>query len=209
MDKVKKNTTLENIVNVAQGLFLRRGFSATSVDEICRNARITKGGFFHYFKTKECLAKEVLKRFCSDSHQDMRQAGCCENISDPLERVFVLLDGIPGKVTRKSKFQGCLITTFIQELSQTHPEIQNICVKGLKEWAAMLTVDLKLAKEKYAPDSKIDVNSLANYCVTVVEGAQILAKANGKSRDFDESIGHLKTYLTMVFKPKQRGGRYE
>ncbi len=209
MEKSKKNTTLDNILNVAHNLFLSRGFSATSVDEICKNAKITKGGFFHYFKSKECLAKDVLKRFCSDSQDDMRQAGCCEKIEDPLERVFALLDGIPGHIAYKSKHRGCLITTFIQELSQTHPEIQNLCVKGLNKWASMLKNDLKLAQEKYAPNAKIDVNSLANYCVTVIEGAQILAKANGKSKTFDESIRHLKTYLTMVFKPKQRGGRYE
>jgi TetR/AcrR family transcriptional repressor of nem operon len=209
MDHSKKTTTLENILNVAQKLFLNRGFTATSVDEICKNANITKGGFFHYFKTKECLAKQVLQRFCSDSHNEMRQACCREKMADPLDRVFASLDGITGQVVRKNKHQGCLITTFIQELSQSHPEIQSLCVEGLKEWASMLKSDLKLAKEKYAPDSKIDINSLANYCVTVVEGAQILAKANGKSSEFNESIQHLKNYLMMVFKIKQRGGRYD
>lgn len=203
MEKTKKSTTLESILSAAQNLFLKRGFSATSLDEICKNAKITKGGFFHYFKSKECLAKQVLKRFCTDSRDDMRQAGCCEKITDPLERVFSVLDCMPGKVAKKTRHQGCLITTFIQELSQTHPEIQNLCVEGLNECALMLKADLKLAKEKYAPGSKIDVNSLANYCVTVVEGAQILARASGKSKDFDESVRHLKAYLTMVFKPKQ------
>lgn len=199
MVPVKRKSTFENILNEAQALFLNRGFSATSVDEICKKAKITKGGFFHYFKSKECLAKEVLQRFCSRSREGI-QAGCCEDIADPLERVFALLDGISSNVLRKNRQEGCLITTFIQELSQSNPEIHSICVGGLKEWEALLKTELRSAKEKYAPDSSIDVKGLATYCVTVVEGAQIMSKANGRKEIFEKSIGHLKDYLMFVFK---------
>ena len=209
MEKAKKKSTLDNILDVAHNLFLNRGFSATSVDEICRKAKVTKGGFFHYFKSKECLGKVVLKRFCTTARDVMRDAGCCEKLSDPLDRVFAALDCIPKNVRRGSQNQGCLITTFIQEMSQTHPEIQSMCVEGLKEWASMIKEDLRLTKEKFAPDSSINIDSLANYCVAVVEGAQILAKASGKRKAIDDSIGHLKEYLTLVFKPKTIGGHHE
>ena len=98
MDKIKKKSTLDNILDVAHDLFLNRGFSATSVDEICRKAKVTKGGLFHYFKSKECLGKIVLKRFCSSARDMMREAGCCEKLSDPLDRVFATLDCIPGNL---------------------------------------------------------------------------------------------------------------
>lgn len=209
MEKPKKNSTLDNILGVARDLFLNRGFSATSVDEICRKAKITKGGFFHYFKSKECLAKIVLTRFCANTRDQIRQSGCCENVSDPLERVFAALDCISENLRQSKKHQGCLITTFVQEMSQTHPAIQSMCREGLEAWALMIKNELKLAKKKYAPHSSVNVDSLANYCVAVIEGAQILAKANGKSKFMDESIDHLKEYLIFVFKPKTRGGRHE
>lgn len=198
MVPIKKKSTLENILNEAQALFLSRGFSATSVDEICKRAKITKGGFFHYFKSKECLAKQVLQRFCSHSREGITQA-CCERVSDPLERVFALLDGISSTVLRQKRQEGCLIAAFIQELSQSNPEIQSICVESLKEWEALLRTELRSAKEQYAPDSVVDVKGLATYCVTVVEGAQIMAKANGRKEVFERSISHLKRYLLYVF----------
>lgn len=195
----KKISTLDNIQEAAHDLFLSRGFSATSVDDICRQAKITKGGFFHHFKSKECLAKSVLKKFCLTAREKMREAGCCENLSDPLERVFASLDCVPSKFRGKTKRKGCLITTFIQEMSQSNPEIQSMCVDGLKEWAAMLKKDLKLARDKYNPHLAVDINSLAEYCVAVVEGAQVLAKATGRRKAIDDSIGHLKQYLMFVF----------
>lgn len=195
----KKRSTLDNIQKSAQELFLKHGFSATSVDDICRLAKVTKGGFFHYFKSKECLAKSVLKKFCLKASDQMREAGCCESLTDPMDRVFASLDCFPGKFQKGSKHQGCLITTFIQEMSQSNPEIQSMCVDGLNQWAAMLKEDLKLAKVKYIPKSSVDIVSLANYCVAVLEGAQIIAKASGKRKAIDESIGHLKQYLRFVF----------
>lgn len=200
MAQLKKISTLENIQEAAHDLFLCRGFSATSVDDICREANITKGGFFHHFKSKECLAKAVLKKFCLTAREKMSEARCCKSLSDPLDRVFASLECVPSRSRLKTKRQGCLITTFIQEMSQSNPEIQSMCVDGLKEWATMLKKDLKLARDKYNPHLAVDIDSLADHCVAVVQGAQVLAKATGRCRAVDESIGHLKQYLRFVFK---------
>ncbi len=41
----------------------QRGFSATTVDDICLEAGVTKGGFFHYFKSNDDLAAAAVVRF--------------------------------------------------------------------------------------------------------------------------------------------------
>ena len=33
-----------------------KGYAATSVDDLCRAAGVTKGAFFHHFKSKEDMA---------------------------------------------------------------------------------------------------------------------------------------------------------
>lgn len=196
-----KQTTKDRILAVARDLFLSRGFSATSVDRICAKAGITKGGFFHYFKSKEDLGKAALGEFCEASYKVMQEAGCCQKNPDPLDRVFANLDCVVGYAKATSGHKGCLIATFAQEMSQSHPEIQSMCVDGLKGWSGVLKKELTLAKKKYIPRSSMDVASLADHCVSVVEGAQILAKATGKVKVVEESIKHLKKYLTILFKP--------
>lgn len=44
-------------------LFLEKGFSDVSVNEILEGSNATKGGFYHYFKSKEELIKEVVRVF--------------------------------------------------------------------------------------------------------------------------------------------------
>ena len=36
-----------------------KGYAATTVDDICHEAGVTKGSFFHHFKSKDCLAVAV------------------------------------------------------------------------------------------------------------------------------------------------------
>jgi TetR/AcrR family transcriptional regulator, transcriptional repressor for nem operon len=190
----------DKLLEAAHGLFLSQGFSATSVDQICRKAKLTKGGFFHYFKSKDDLGKAVLERFCASSHQAMMQSGCCTKNPDPLDRVFANLDCVADQAKQGEKYKGCLIATFAQEMSDSHPQIQAICAQGLKGWAKMIKDDLQLAKKKYSPRSAIDVQSLAEYCVGVIEGAQVMAKATDNPSAIRKSIEHLKQYLEMLFK---------
>ncbi len=199
MSKIKQ-TTKDRILNIARDLFLEQGFSATSVDKICQKAKITKGGFFHYFKSKEDLGKAVLGQFCESSYKVMEAACCCRKTPDPLERVFANLDCVIHYAKQTTGSKGCLIATFSQEMSQTHPAIQSMCVNGLRDWSGMLKEELKLAKQKYIPQSSLDVGSLADHCVSVVEGSQILAKATKNIKPIEESVGHLKNYLTILFK---------
>jgi len=200
ISKPKQSLTKEKLLDVAHGLFLNQGFSATSIDKICRAAKVTKGGFFHYFKSKDELGKAVLERFCAASHSIMKEAGCCEKTPDPLERVFANLDGVVHYVKSSSASKGCLIATFTQEMSGSNPQIQAMCAEGLKGWAAMIKKDLQLAQKKYVPRARLDIAGLADYCVAVVEGAQVMAKATKSPAVIGKNIEHLKRYLEILFK---------
>lgn len=56
----KPTDTKERILDTATNLFSTHGYSATSVDDILTAVGITKGAFYHYFKSKEHLCETVL-----------------------------------------------------------------------------------------------------------------------------------------------------
>lgn len=56
----------EDILNSALKLFLEKGFSATSVEDITRLAGISKGSFYTYFQSKESLLNEVIRLFLEE-----------------------------------------------------------------------------------------------------------------------------------------------
>lgn len=83
-----------DLLTVARGLFYKRGYDATAVQDIVDGAGVTKGAFYHHFASKE----EVLKRIF-DEHLD-RQLGVLQAVlgSDlrPLDALKAVMVGVVG-----------------------------------------------------------------------------------------------------------------
>jgi len=55
------------ILGVAKQLFADKGFDAVSMNEIAREARVSKANVFHHFGSKEALYLAVLKAACEET----------------------------------------------------------------------------------------------------------------------------------------------
>jgi AcrR family transcriptional regulator len=62
----KKERTRGEIYSAAMNLFLRRGFEAVTIEEICDAADVARGTFFLHFPTKEALLAEYGARANQD-----------------------------------------------------------------------------------------------------------------------------------------------
>src|SRR6267378_7557597 len=94
MDRIEPTVlpdTKRKLVDAGVKLMRAHGFNATTVDEICAAAGVTKGGFFHYFKSKDDLASAAVTRFYDMKAKQFADAPF-RNLADPLERVFGRLD---------------------------------------------------------------------------------------------------------------------
>src|SRR6476620_7965343 len=56
----KKAQTRERLLDAASTVFARKGFAATSIDEIAEAAGVTKGAVYSNFDSKEHLVRTVL-----------------------------------------------------------------------------------------------------------------------------------------------------
>jgi TetR/AcrR family transcriptional repressor of nem operon len=189
------STTKETFLNVANELMLTQGYEATAVDEICEKAGMTKGSFFHYFKSKEDLAKALLTRKCT-SHQKTKEELYGP---DPLKKVYGQIDMAVEMSKKTESTKGCLKGMFAQEMSDTHPEIRRICQEYFNNMAESLAVDLREAKAQYAPKASFDPLSLAKHFVAILQGSLILVKTYQDHRLAVENIKHFKKYVQSLF----------
>ncbi len=58
----KKQTTADKILNAAEDLFIDKGFSSTSINDIANKAKIHKSLIYHHYQNKEGLWKSVKRR---------------------------------------------------------------------------------------------------------------------------------------------------
>ncbi|HEX9757667.1 MAG TPA: TetR/AcrR family transcriptional regulator [Nitrospiria bacterium] len=189
----------EKLLEAATHLMLTKGFPATSLEEICNSAGLTKGSFFHYFENKEHLGKSVLDRYVAFMQQKIQQAPFCKK-KDPLQRVYGYLDFVI-ELSKDPNFQNnCLLGTFSQELSSTHPQIRKLCSQYFHQWTETLKKDLDETKEKYFPKKKFNNKELAEHFIAILEGSFILGKATQDSFIVEKNVKHFKQYLKVLFK---------
>lgn len=81
----RRTTTRAAIVQAAQDLFGRRGFAATSIDDIAAQAGVSKGAVYHHLASKEALFEVVLEVVLADLAERVRRASLTSD--DPLDRI--------------------------------------------------------------------------------------------------------------------------
>jgi TetR/AcrR family transcriptional regulator, transcriptional repressor for nem operon len=186
------------LLDAAMQVIRLQGYSATTVDEICRAAGLTKGAFFHHFKSKENLAVAAAAHF-SQMAERFFAAAPYRELADPLDRLIGYVDFRSAILMGPVPEFTCLLGTMVQEAYDTHPAIRQACDTYIDAHAAGVARDIAAAKALYAPEASWSAESLALYTQAVLQGAFVLAKAKGSSDVARDCVGHLRRYLEQLF----------
>lgn len=199
MRTLKENpTTKEKLLDTAQCLMLAKGYTATSVEEICKAASLTKGSFFHYFASKEDLGKAVLERYVNTVFRAIQGAPFMKK-RDPLQRLYGYVDFMVELSKDPARRSGCLLGNFSQVLTDTHPDIRTQCEAHFRLWSDMLKQELEAAKSAYQV-KELDTGSLADHFIALLEGSLMLAKTRRNPNVVANNLDHFKDYLKAIFK---------
>ena len=66
---VRSSQTKSRILNVARTLFSSHGYESTTIDDIITACGITKGAFYHHFKSKQALCEKIIDQLQNDYQQ--------------------------------------------------------------------------------------------------------------------------------------------
>jgi TetR/AcrR family transcriptional repressor of nem operon len=179
-------------------LMLTRGFTRTSVDEICAEAGLTKGSFFHHFRTKDEFGEAVLDHHWESTQAVLESAPFAE-LADPLERLHGYLDLFVALAADESVVKSCLFGNLSQELAPTHPGLRAACDAGFSRWAGQIASDLDEAKRLHAPRADFDSVGLAEHFIAIYEGSLVLAKAKGDAQVLADNVEHFRAYIDSLF----------
>lgn len=173
---VNPSTNKKRLVGAAQQLILRHGYCATTLGMICESTGLSKGVFFHYFDSKKDLARQTLHSFFQDVSAHLKNTYAVAP-PDPLERLEVLLEEMGRLLSSPGGPNGCLIATLVIECAASEPDLRWQCARYFRAWAKLLCVPLNEAIDRFAPRAGLDAESLAYYCIAMIEGSLVLARA--------------------------------
>jgi TetR/AcrR family transcriptional regulator, transcriptional repressor for nem operon len=198
MNAQASHASKTRLLDAALTVIRTKGYSATTVDDICHAAGVTKGSFFHHFKTKDELALAAAEHF-SGMADGLFAAAPYHAASDPAERVLGYIDFRAAMLKHQIPEYTCLLGTMVQETYVTHPAIREACDRHMTAHTAQIARDIAEAKRLYAPKASWSAESLAFYTQAVLQGAFILAKAKQDSTVAAESIAHLRDHVATLF----------
>jgi TetR/AcrR family transcriptional regulator, transcriptional repressor for nem operon len=198
----KPRSARDKILTASFDMIRSQGYAATTVDDLCRAAGVTKGAFFHHFASKEALGVAAAD-FWSQTTAAFFASAPYHDHADPLDRVLGYVDFRASLIAGPVESFTCLVGTMVQEAFATNPAIREACEASIYGHARTLEADIEAALETYAVTG-VTAASLAAHAQAVLQGSFILAKARGGAEAAADSIAHLKRYVMLLFKP--RGG---
>lgn len=187
------------LLEAALRVIRAKGYTATRIEDICEAAGLTKGSFFHHFKSKEELAVAAADYWSATTGVLFEHAPYHRH-ADPLDRVLGYVD------FRKALLKGnvpeftCLVGTMVQETYETVPAIRDACERSISAHAAKVEQDIIEAMDRYGIKADWTARSLALHTQAVLQGAFILAKAKGGPAVAADSVDHLRRYIELLFK---------
>jgi TetR/AcrR family transcriptional repressor of nem operon len=198
MTPAAKPTARAKILAAALGVIRTKGYAATSVDDLCAAAGVTKGAFFHHFKSKEDLAVAAAE-FWAETTSAFFATAPYHAHPDPLQRLLGYIDFRKAILTGDVPEFTCLAGTMVQETYETNPAIRDACAHAITEHAANIETDIAAALSARGMRPGWSAKSLALHTQAVLQGAFILAKANGGAQVAAESVDHLRRYVELLF----------
>ena len=194
----------QKLLAAAISVIRTKGYTATTVDDLCAEAGVAKGSFFHHFRNKEALGVAAAE-YWSDRADALFAAAPYHRHADPLDRVLGYIDFRKSILTSKIPEFSCLVGTMVQEIYETNPEIRDACEASISGHAAKVEVDIAEAMKLHRIRSGWTARGLALHTQAVLQGAFILAKAKDSAEIAAASIDHLRRYVELLFQPTSKG----
>ena len=86
--------TRQQIIEAAARAFSREGYNATGVAEICKEAGVSKGAFYHHFESKHQIFMVLLEEWLA--RLDVRMKEIARQSSNVPDGLISMVDVLPG-----------------------------------------------------------------------------------------------------------------
>jgi TetR/AcrR family transcriptional regulator, transcriptional repressor for nem operon len=186
--------TQEHLIAAARDLMLRHGYGATGISDICSEAGVSKGAFYHSFSSKEALAVAALKSFHRRGMDELVSIDV--SAASPEDRLPLFVERLADRAPFLWE-HGCLIGGLATEMALASDTLQHHVALQFDEVAAIVA---RLAKPFAAslPTGDLSAATLAEDFLAFVEGAIVLSRAHREPQRLRASLKRYASSLRLM-----------
>lgn len=184
-----KEDKKQQIAQLAAEIFYKKGYTNTSINDVLKASKLTKGGFYYYFSSKEELAEAVIDYYYSILEGFFVSIEADKELS-PVEKIKDFITSY-SQLHIEFDFQGSPIGVLAQELSNINEKFrkQLLGVFNLLEnrFAKFIEEAQKIEELPNYMDSK----DIAEVLVSYLEGILLLSKTKKSEETIEKAIKYL------------------
>lgn len=162
------------VLDRAMALFWRRGYEATSIQDLVEATGINRGSIYGTFGDKQGLFLAVLDHY-ADKFAKPLMARLAD--PDPRRAVECMLDTIIRRTCDPTLPRGCLNTNTTLECPATGDEITRKIVAGFGQQESAIYGVLHKAQVEGLLGANLDLRALARFFLAVCHGMNVVNKA--------------------------------
>lgn len=188
---MKRIHNKEDIIQIGLDIVLSRGFNATGVEAILKQANIPKGSFYNFFSSKEEFGLEIIDKYVAEVGELFHTIFTDESLP-PLERIKKSFEARIANFEGNACTKGCLLGNLSLEMSDQYESVRERLVQALQLWTKDLSGLLLQAQEEKAIPADMNVDMLAENLIASFQGALLCAKVK-------KSLEPLKNFIHLYF----------
>lgn len=176
-------------------LFWLKGYGSTSIADILSRSQVNSGSLYHFFPGKQDVLVAVLDRY-REGIGPMLLEPAWAGVDDPVERIFALLAKYRELIVSTDCLYGCPIGSLALELHEPDPPVRELLAANFTGWVAAIRSCLDSAGRRLP--GHIDRRALAEFVLTVMEGAVMQARTYRDVSYFDRAIAQLRIHFDQL-----------
>jgi TetR/AcrR family transcriptional repressor of nem operon len=199
--RAKGQETKQRLLDSAQQLMYSRSYSDVGVQEICNDAKVQKGSFYHFFSSKSALTVEVLEQLKMQMIENILLPAFAKDLT-PFKRFERFIEyAYQYQVDLKDQYGyvlGCPMGNIALEMSTQDEKIRKK-VETLFESIFYVFVDvLDDAKAAGEIAQEADTEELAQVCLAYGEGVLLVAKTKNEPEIVKKLLPHLSKLMGFI-----------
>lgn len=188
----KGEATREKILETAAELIQRKGFGATSINNLLGATGMKKGSIYFHFTDKDALGLAILEK-ARDAFLAFLDASLVG--ATPGEQLDNFLDKVMTTHLRKRFVGGCIFGNTALEMGDTESGFTSLIENVFDEWEAKLQTVIAAAQDAGEVFSGLPADVLAGHMVSAIEGGIMLSRLKKDEKPLRDALSAVRVLL--------------
>jgi len=189
--------TMQRLQTTGLEMFYAQGYYETSVDDILKKLKLSKGAFYYHFDSKEDFFIQVIQNLLARKiYSTLIEP--IEGHENPLVLITKCFDDAMETAVHNEMDYGCILSNFLSEFNGKNDAIKRHLNEIVTVWEVNLVNTLQKGKFNGYLDRHVDCEAAATFLISSYFGVRTLMASEAPSVKKYRFMSQLRLYFKSI-----------